>query len=183
MNILGTHDTERAITVLAGEPINGRDRKWQANNSLSSSERKRGIKLMKAASAMQFTLPGVPCIYYGDETGLEGYKDPFNRKCYPWNNQNIKLIKWYKHLGIIRETYSCLKEGDFKLIKSEQNLIMYTRSDDCTSILCAFNSSKSDIITEVPDYFIKSKNLLNSDIIEKKLIIPSEGCSLILKRK
>lgn len=38
---------------------------------------------MMAASAMQYTLPGVPCVYYGDEAGMEGYKDPFNWGCYP----------------------------------------------------------------------------------------------------
>ena len=181
MNILGTHDTERAITILAGKPINGRDKKWQSVNHLNNDEKKHGIKLIKAASAMQFTLPGVPCIYYGDETGLEGYKDPFNRRCYPWKNQNAQLIKWYKQLGIIRKSCSCLNEGDFRLIKAEQNLIVYTRSDAYTSILCAFNSSNNDITIDVPKCFFKGKNLLNSDIIEKQLTIPAEGCSLIFK--
>ena len=98
-----------------------------------------------------------------------------------WKKQNAQLIKWYKQLGIIRKSCSCLNEGDFRLIKSEQNLIVYTRSDAYTSILCAFNSSNNDITIDVPKCFFKGKNLLNSDIIENQLTIPSEGCSLIFK--
>lgn len=75
MNSLSTHDTERALTVIAGEPLNGRDRQWQANQKLSYDQRKRGIALLKLAVGMQYTLPGFPCVYYGDEAGLEGYRD------------------------------------------------------------------------------------------------------------
>ena len=70
MNLLGTHDTERALTVLAGEPLNGRDRNWQANTKLTDQQYERGIKLMKVAAGMLYTLPGFPCIYYGDEAGM-----------------------------------------------------------------------------------------------------------------
>ncbi len=178
MNILGTHDTERAITILSGEPINGRDRDWQSTQKLSFEEKKHGIKLMKAASAMQYTLPGIPCIYYGDEAGLEGYKDPFNRRCYPWGNEDSDLIEWYKLLGNFRKNCTCLSSGNFKLIKAEQNLIVYTRSNDEMSILCAFNSSANDIVFDPPDKFINSKNLFNNKPIDKKIIVPAQGCSI-----
>ena len=92
MNHIGTHDTERAVTVLAGEPSQGRGREWQSAQTLSSGQRERGVRLMMAASAMQYTLPGVPCVYYGDEAGMEGYKDPFNRGCYPWGRENQELL-------------------------------------------------------------------------------------------
>lgn len=183
MNIIGTHDTERAITVLAGEPINGRDKQWQSGKKLTDDEKKRGIRLLKAASAMQYTLPGIPCIYYGDEAGLEGYKDPFNRKCYPWGKENIELINWYQKLGVIRKSYSCLGFGDFNLIISHSKLIVYSRTDNNSSMLCAFNSSKSDITIDTPNNFINGKNLLTSEIIDKTLTIPAESCSLVLKNK
>ena len=102
MNHIGTHDTERALTVLAGEPAAGRGRQWQAGKRLSPEQRDRGLRLMRLASALQFTLPGVPCIYYGDEAGLEGYRDPFNRGCYPWGGEDEGLLSWYRSLGALR---------------------------------------------------------------------------------
>ena len=127
---------------------------------------------------MQYTLPGIPCIYYGDEAGLEGYKDPFNRRCYPWGNEDLDLIEWYKLLGNFRKNCTCLSSGNFKLIKAEQNLIVYTRSNDEMSILCAFNSSANDIVFDPPDKFINSKNLFNNKPIDKKIIVPAQGCSI-----
>lgn len=83
MNHIGTHDTERALTVLGGEPSGSNGREWQSCHALSPEQREKGRRRLKLASLLQFTLPGIPCIYYGDEAGLEGYKDPFNRSCYP----------------------------------------------------------------------------------------------------
>ena len=56
---------------MAGEPLDGKDREWQADTKLDDEHKKLGVKLLKVASAMQFTLPGFPCIYYGDEAGME----------------------------------------------------------------------------------------------------------------
>ena len=108
MNSLSTHDTERAITVMAGEPLDGKDREWQADTKLDDEHKKLGVKLLKVASAMQFTLPGFPCIYYGDEAGMEGYRDPFNRCCYPWGKENKELIEWHKKLADVRKSCSAL---------------------------------------------------------------------------
>ena len=56
MNHIGTHDTERILTVLGGEPLNGRDREWQSRTKLSQEQRSRGLSLLKLASLMQYTL-------------------------------------------------------------------------------------------------------------------------------
>ena len=76
MNHIGTHDTERAITRLAGENPDGHDRAWQfEHNTLSEFDYLKGISMMKIASLIQFTLPGVPSIYYGDEIGMQGMRN------------------------------------------------------------------------------------------------------------
>lgn len=62
MNLLSTHDTERILTVIAGEPLNGRDRQWQAETKLTKEQREVGLQLVKIATGIQFTLPGFPCI-------------------------------------------------------------------------------------------------------------------------
>ena len=112
MNSLGTHDTERAITLLAGEPSDGRGRRWQSEVSLTPEQRERGRRMLCAAAVLQYCLPGVPCIYYGDETGLEGYRDPFNRGCYPWGAQDDELIAHFEALGSMRAAHSAFADGD-----------------------------------------------------------------------
>ena len=79
MNFLSTHDTERAITAIAGEPCNNRDRYWQSKRCIPSGLMDAAIRRLLLGYAMIFTLPGVPCVYYGDEIAMQGYRDPFNR--------------------------------------------------------------------------------------------------------
>ena len=81
MNFVSTHDIARAITRLGGERCDDKSKDWMAERYLSPEEYSKGKNLLKAAMALQFFLPGVPSIYYGDEAGLQGYKDPFNRRC------------------------------------------------------------------------------------------------------
>ena len=80
MNILGTHDTPRILTVLGKMGNLKKERDDMEFETLSSYEYELGVKALKCASLLQFTLYGVPCIYYGDEIGMEGNKDPFNRR-------------------------------------------------------------------------------------------------------
>ena len=79
MNFVSTHDIERAINRLGGENCDDKSKDWMAERYLTESEYALGKNRLKAAMALQFFLPGVPSIYYGDEAGLQGYKDPFNR--------------------------------------------------------------------------------------------------------
>lgn len=145
MNHIGTHDTQRAITLLAGENADGYDRKWQHEHNLLSEEAYlKGISMMKTASLIQFTLPGVPSIYYGDEAGMQGMKDPFNRACFPWDNINQELYKWYKRLGEIRKGCKAFKEGAFVPVYAAGNAVAYERTSAENSVLAAVN------ISEVP---------------------------------
>lgn len=127
MNHIGTHDTARAITVLAGDPVYNHDRKWQSEHELSPNQRELGLYKMRLASLIQYTLPGIPCLYYGDEVGLEGYKDPFNRKTYPWEDAENDLMLWYRTLGRFRAGNDILSDGSFRKILSQDDVIAYER--------------------------------------------------------
>ena len=182
MNHIGTHDTERAVTVLAGEPSQGRGREWQSAQTLSSGQRERGVRLMMAASAMQYTLPGVPCVYYGDEAGMEGYKDPFNRGCYPWGRENQELLAWYRRLGEIREEHPVFKEGSFRLLKAKGSLLAYVREDPegkSPSVLCAFCSGKNPETLDLPLEFQSGTVLLGGSLKDRILTLQGESCCLI----
>ena len=81
-NLISSHDIERALTTLAGDPDPG-SREEQARLHLSKEQRTLGEKLMRLAVLFQMVYPGCPVIYYGDEIGMEGYRDPFNRRTFP----------------------------------------------------------------------------------------------------
>ena len=144
MNVLGTHDTARILTVLGGIYCNNKEEMAAKSAYLSDFERENAIKKLKMAAILQFTLPGVPCIYYGDENGMEGHIDPFCRQCFDWKHLNEDLIGFYSKLGEIRENYrDIFKDGDFKEIKVAESLIFYKRTKDNKNIYVYVNNSSS----------------------------------------
>ncbi len=180
MNSLSTHDTERALTLLAGEPLNGRDRNWQANRKLSPEQREYGVKLLKIAAAMQYTLPGFPCVYYGDEAGMEGYRDPFNRCCYPWDKEDKELIKWHRKLGRLRAECSALWDGEFVSAYADDRRLAYIRHDDQTAIYCVFNLADSDDEITPPPGYSKARTFFGSKFEDNKLYLKSKSCEFLI---
>lgn len=115
MNILGTHDTCRVKYVFGGIDCDGGgySREQQASLSLTPEQEEKAIKKLYLASLFQMTFPGVPSIYYGDEAGLGGCRDPFNRKTYPWGRENCSLIEWYRKICALRHRIDTLRTGAF----------------------------------------------------------------------
>lgn len=145
MNHIGTHDTERALTLLGGAPAGSRGRQWQSAQKLTPEQYDTGIRKLKLAALIQYTLPGIPCIYYGDEAGVQGYKDPFNRKTYPWGKENQDLLAWYRQLGQFRRQQPVLAAGSFRKLLCAGDLIGYERFEHSeaaqTSLLVFLNRS------------------------------------------
>ncbi len=161
MNLLSTHDTERALTVLASERANGRDRIWQANNHyLDADQYWQGISRLKLAYTLQYFMPGVPSLYYGDEAGLSGYRDPFNRCCYPWGYENDTLVEWFKALGQIRVKADFLLDSDFTPLVVNDNICSYVRKlDEKHQLLVAVNRSEDAHYLPLPAVFQNVKQL------------------------
>ena len=88
------------------------------------------------------TLPGIPAIFYGDEAGLEGYHDPFNRLPYPWGREDNNLIDFYRRIGSIRRDNDIYKEGDFKLIHLDSDTLIFERCDETFSYITFVNNTK-----------------------------------------
>ena len=141
MNHIGTHDTQRILTRLAGEPQNARGRDWQAVQRLTCEQRKRGRQLLKLAAVLQYTLPGVPCVYYGDEAGMEGYADPFNRGCYPWGHEDSELLEFYRSLGKVRANCPEFVDGEFSPRIKEDSLLAFSRKSESCEVLVFVNRS------------------------------------------
>ncbi|MBR2418639.1 MAG: hypothetical protein IKB12_08410, partial [Clostridia bacterium] len=106
-------------------------------------------KLLKLASMIQYTLPGVPSLYYGDEAGMEGYKDPFNRFCYPWGRENRELIEFYKALGEMRTGCDCFKEGRYSTRSAMLSCLAFERQGKKDKVLVIINRNEHEI-----DYYL-----------------------------
>lgn len=183
MNHISTHDTMRAITALAGESCEYRDRYWQSTHSLDDNAYKNGVQLVKMASAVQFTLPGVPSIYYGDEAGMQGYKDPFNRCCYPWGNENKELLEWYRKLGEIRRANKCFVDGRLEVLSSVAGCVAYSRKKDENAILVISNSNPHSITYYVKDEWSDAEDLLGNSYVRGTLVDVGAKSTVILRRK
>lgn len=181
MNHIGTHDTMRAITQLVGESCEYRDRNWQSNKYLTESQYELGIKLMKLASVIQFTLPGVPSIYYGDEAGMQGYKDPFNRYCFPWGKENTELQEYYKALGKMRMGCDCLKTGEYVTVSEMLGCLAFVRYSDKDEILVIVNRNEHEIDYYLPENWHNTKQIFGGRMLGDKAKI--SGLSAIVLKK
>lgn len=127
-NSLSTHDTPRAITALAAEEYTGGDREWQAAHyALSPEQYKRGCRLLVLAYTLLYFLPGLPCLYYGDEAGVVGWRDPFNRTPYPWGSEDAALVRVFKQLGQIYADTHFLPEAAFRPVTVTNDILIYVR--------------------------------------------------------
>lgn len=106
MNILGTHDTARIFTVLAEEEAAEEDVSW----AMREERKRQGRGRLFLALLIWAFLPGIPCIYYGDELGMEGGKDPQNRRCYVFENRDRPVYDFYRRLLRFRKDIAGLEQ-------------------------------------------------------------------------
>ncbi len=125
MNLLGSHDTERILTALVDD-FSG-SRQELAQRSLSRSQYIRAEEYLLMAAFLQYTLPGSPSIYYGDEVGMEGHKDPFNRRPYPWGRENCLLLEYFRQLGQLRRSCAALRTGDIEFTYATDHRLAFVR--------------------------------------------------------
>lgn len=174
LNILGTHDTKRLLTELEG------------NQSL-----------MAMAILWQMCAPGVPHIYYGDETGMTGDTDPMNRKTYPWGQENSHTLHLYRQLGALRSLYPVLNSGDWSIhtidehvlcierVKYEPDgsvsnravLFLNTNPEQSESIHYRMHDWKAEVLSEL--YPVRTNHALKNRILE--IEIPAQSGKLIVQ--
>jgi glycosidase len=119
INIVGTYDTERILTVLD-----------------------ENVELLRLLVVLQFTLPGVPLICYGDEVGLKGGREPDNRKSYPWGKENKNLIEFYYKIISIRNNENGLKKGNLNIFETDSDVFVFERCYENERIIVLVNVSK-----------------------------------------
>ncbi len=138
MNSLSTHDTNRVLTELSGVCIQCKS--VRADYKMKEERRNLARSREKIAAALQFFLPGIPCIYYGDEIGMEGYEDPFNRRCFPKNGQgDEELLAYYRTLAHIRREIPLFKTGEYVPIKETHGVYVFARTEGDSAVVVALN--------------------------------------------
>ena len=129
MNLISSHDVPRALTVVGGDPDPG-DRKTQKTIQMSPQQLRTGLQRVRLALMIQMCYVGSPCIYYGDEVAMEGYRDPFNRRTYPWDRlaqyqtDQLSFFQWATRL---RKEYPVLKTGCYRTIFAEGDVFVFER--------------------------------------------------------
>ena len=126
MNLLGTHDTPRILTALVDDFDGSREEK--ARRRLSRNQFEVARERLLAASFLQYTLPGSPSLYYGDEACMEGYRDPFNRRPYPWGREDWEFMEHFKRLGQLRKDYPALRLGGIAFFEAGDKHVGFSRS-------------------------------------------------------
>ena len=146
MNLLGTHDTPRILTALVDD-FEG-TRAQSATRHLSHNQLLLAKNRLLMASFLQFMLPGAPSIYYADEVGMEGHKDPFNRRTYPWGREDPELLTHYRALGALRKAEEALRLGDIQFTCAEDGKLAFTRGYSGQQLRIYIN--RSDDPWEIP---------------------------------
>mgnify|MGYP002604682298 CR=1 FL=1 len=139
MNILSTHDTPRAINAIL-DPRDG-DRTDLAQRHFTQEQLREGRQRLKLAAFLQFMLPGMPCIYYGDEAGMTGYRDPFNRKFYPWGREDGNLVSFYRSLARVKKSAPALRSGTVLVLEAGGGRLLLLRQSAEGSVAVCCNQS------------------------------------------
>jgi 4-alpha-glucanotransferase len=191
MNLIGSHDTIRILTLLGDAPEEKSLAKTEQRNfRLAPHARRLAVQRLKLLSLVQMTFPGVPCIYYGDEAGVEGYADPYNRGTYPWGKEDGEIMDWYRRILRMRAEYEVLQTGDFTSFSFEPDVYGFARTGNNEEIIILINRHSKETKTVDLSTAIQSSSfivdLINGDRLSPEIlnsirISPLSGRALLKK--
>lgn len=177
LNFLGTHDTPRVLTVLGGRSL-PESRDAQSIFHLSHEERETALRRLRMAAAVLFTFPGSPMIYYGDEVGLEGASDPFNRRTYPWGHEDKALLDWFKILGQLRQGRLSLRRGSIRYLAAEGPLLAFSRELSREATITIVNTGDEVRTLVLPD--TDYRDLLTGGFVpDREYVVPAHSIHLL----
>ncbi len=177
MNLLGTHDTPRILTALV-DNFEG-NREEQAKRFLSRSQYLQAQERLILASFLQYTLPGSPSLYYADEAGMEGHKDPFNRRTYPWGREDHDLLDHFRRMGQLRKQCVALRLGDISFFKADHQMIGFTRTYQGQTIRVYLNRS-GDVWEISPGKILLGHNMRT--VAPDQITLAPKGFCVMMER-
>ncbi len=148
MNFLSTHDTPRLLTVLGYTGEWPHSREARARILLNAGEYHRGMRRLRLAALIMYAFPGSPTVYYGDEAGMQGFEDPFNRATYPWGREDHELIAYLTRLGALRGARESLQRGRIEYLLAEGALLAFRRvsNGECSLAVCNAGDTPEEIV-------------------------------------
>lgn len=160
MNIIDTHDTVRALTEFGEfDDVSTKDKRSAAVIKNYAA----AVKKLKQAAVLQYFLPGVPSLYYGDEAGMYGFEDPFNRRCYPWGKEDGELIAFYRRMGRVRRSNAdILSSGEYERIPSARSVYAFKRISGAGTLNIIVNASAADCVLPVRSLDLLSEKQIDS---------------------
>jgi len=130
LNLLDSHDTARALWILSDD-----------------------VAALQLCVVLQMTLPGAPCIYYGDEVGMSAGDDPDCREAFPWNNEaswNRELLDFYRRATALRHAYPVLRTGEFQSLYAKGRMYAFRRTLGGQEAVVAVNSGSKNASAAIP---------------------------------
>lgn len=176
MNIISTHDTERIINATG--VLKSIDRSEAEQYVLSDEEWQRGLFGAAAAMFLLFSLPGIACVYYGDEVGAEGFRDPYCRKGYPYGTENTEILNMVKSLSALRKEYPDAFSTLINEFHVSNGALTYQRGD----LLFAINMGEKDEIVKISDDFVIIFGEKTGEIVNELLTIPQKSYSILVRK-
>ena len=171
MNMLGTHDTPRILTTLGVKAEDApKDKTARAEYRMSEEERARGLALLRVGAVLLYAFPGSPTVYYGDETGMEGFEDPFNRGTYPWGQEDRTLQKHFALLGKLRGERVSMQTGELRWLHASGHVLAFVREEDRELTAAILN-----VGTETAELSFPWPGRLASDAISRQQFVGTQG--------
>ena len=164
MNFLSTHDTPRILTVLGADHVPD-SKEERAVFRLSPARRQLGLKRLRLAALVLFTFPGAPTVYYGDEAGMEGWEDPFNRAGYPWGQEDSELKSFFSKLAHLRREQPALQAGQLHWRWTAGSLLVFARELDGQLLTTVVNAADTPQTLTLPWFGDTARDLLSSEAL------------------
>ena len=157
----------------------------RANYRMTEDERHRGRRLLGTGAILLYAFPGSPTVYYGDEVGMEGFEDPFNRGTYPWGNEDALLQRHFMRLGKLRNTRESLQRGSLRYLHAEGHVLAFEREYNGEITIAATNAGsesaelsldwQGDLATDA----LTGQQFLTQDGKVNFLLAPLDGVLLV----
>ena len=182
LNLVGTHDTPRILTVL-GEAPEGRSEAERENYRLPPDKRDMALRRLRLLDELLFAFPGVPCVYYGDEAGMEGYADPFNRGTFPWGREDGDLQYHVRMLSNLRKEYPVLTHGTARYTAVNDAVFLLERQWKDSQIVLYVNRSRTEQTVEREDNGLCRLDLLIGTVHAGKTLTIAPCTAVMLYRE
>ncbi|MDD6482987.1 MAG: glycoside hydrolase family 13 protein [Clostridiales bacterium] len=150
LNIISSHDVERIMTLMGGAPTRHEvDREYQAKFKLDGYALEMARARATLILALQMTLPGVPCIFYGDEIGIQGYGDPFCRRTFPWGREDEideggTVRSRYRKMIALRNGSKAFSIGEFESLYKSGHVYSFIRYWEDEIFIVVVNAAQTE---------------------------------------